>query len=366
MVVIIGIILIVVYLILIITYVSGWKRTAFYKVNKAVNDTISVVIACKNEADNLSALFHSLMNQSYTNYEIIFVNDNSTDNTLNVLSEFSKKHPHCKVLNSTEHGKKAALKLGIENASNEKIITTDADCLHPTRWLETMSSFQQSENYSLVIGPVEFEHTNTFFNQVQIAEFQTLISSGAAMAAYNKAIMCNGANLMFLKSDWLSNYKYLHSNIKSGDDVFLLHRYKKSGKKIGFLKSVDAMVKTRSCNNLSEFFNQRKRWTSKSTYYTDFDTIATALIVLTIQIYLMVLSIMSFVTVSYLYFLLIIFLLKFIADLYFIKNTSEIYSHKTTAKTAFALAVIYPIYIIIIAFSGLFRGFNDKYRGNYQ
>ena len=97
MVVIIGIILIVVYLILIITYVSGWKRTAFYKVNKAVNDTISVVIACKNEADNLSALFHSLMNQSYTNYEIIFVNDNSTDNTLNVLSEFSKKHPHCKV-----------------------------------------------------------------------------------------------------------------------------------------------------------------------------------------------------------------------------------------------------------------------------
>src|SRR5512133_216181 len=97
--------------------------------------TVSVVVACRNEAANITALQESLAAQDYPAglLEIIIVNDNSTDRTPVAISEFitsgRQKSPHdMKLIYNPFIGKKSAVRRGIEKASGELIITTDADC----------------------------------------------------------------------------------------------------------------------------------------------------------------------------------------------------------------------------------------------
>lgn len=229
---------------------------------------LSVVVAFRNEAHNLSTLLKDLLEQTYPEslYEIILVNDHSDDNSLEKLEYFEGNQVKILNLSEGEKGKKTALRLGIQNASGDLIVTTDADCRMEEKWLRTLVNKYENSDAKLIAGPV------TFFRKMKVFQFfQTLdflgfqIITGGSFAL-GIPVACNGANLAFEKQAYLEHCLNNKTNkLASGDDVFTLFTFQKHfPKQVYFLKNINALVRTAAAENLTSFWEQRKRWASKS------------------------------------------------------------------------------------------------------
>jgi glycosyltransferase involved in cell wall biosynthesis len=131
------------------------------KKNKTANATneipVSVIICAKNEAQNLIEFLPSILNQKYSNFEIVLINDASTDTSLEVMEEFRGKNPNIKIVNVENieafwGNKKYALTLGIKAAKNEHLVFTDADCKPKSKlWIKDMA-LQFSTEKTIVLG----------------------------------------------------------------------------------------------------------------------------------------------------------------------------------------------------------------------
>lgn len=344
-----------IYISLIALLIKGWIQTPTYhfRADLPTKNGISVVVACRNEAENLPILLEALKNQSFESFQLILIDDHSTDSTFEIMKQAQKNFENILILKSDNYGKKQALKLGIENATNDLIVTTDADCSPTPHWLETIIQFQQQTKSDLIIGPVSIHPAHTLFEKMQQLEFLSLVSSGAGAAGIGQAIMCNGANLAFQKQTWLENYTKLQTNSNTGDDVFLLHALKKQNGNINFLKSKEAIVRTKACTTTQSFLNQRQRWASKAPLYTDFATIVVAIIVFAVSLLQLILFVASFVQSELLLYLAILTVSKLAIDSFFLFQTASFFGQKITAKTFFTLAAIYPFYIVYSAVSGI-------------
>ncbi len=357
-----------IYFSLIALFIKGWNQipTFHFSADQPTKTGISVVVACRNEAENLPTLLEALKMQTLKSFQLILIDDNSTDSTFEIMKQAEKEFGNILVLKSENYGKKQALKLGIENATNDLIVTTDADCSPTPHWLETIIQFQEQTKSDLIIGPVAIHPAYTLFEKMQQLEFLSLVSSGAGAVGIGQAIMCNGANLAFQKQTWLDNFVKLQTKSNTGDDIFLLHALKKQNGNINFLKSKQAIISTKACKSTQSFFEQRQRWASKAPLFTDFATIVVAMIVFVVTLLQLILLFSSFVKPEFFLYLAIITISKIVIDSFFLLQSSTFFGQKITAKTFFTLAVAYPIYIVYSAISGVIKGFSDIRRGNFQ
>jgi len=121
-------------LIIIFYYFYFFLRLVFYKKEKKeFNQPISIIICAKNELNNLKRNLPLFLEQYYFDFEVIIVNDQSTDTTKLFLDELSKKYRNLVIVDIDDFvthtiGKKFALTLGIKTAKHEYLLLTDADC----------------------------------------------------------------------------------------------------------------------------------------------------------------------------------------------------------------------------------------------
>ena len=184
-------------------------------------------------------------------------------------------------------------------------------------------------------------------------EFTTLVASTAGAAGAGMPILCNGANLAFKKNVWLESQADLHNEEQSGDDMFLLESVKKRKGIIRFLKSESAFVATEQVNTLGEFIKQRRRWSSKSTAYTDWQIIVTACLILSINLLSLSLLTLSFYNSNVFVVFLSLFLFKYAIDTAFLYSVRNFFQLNFIWIYSLLLSLIYPFYIVFIAFSAL-------------
>ena len=164
-------------------YISFFKF--LFSVEKApqvrINQPVSIVICAKNEAENLQQNLPYILNQDYSDFEVILINDSSSDETLAVMEDFELQDSRVVVVNveSNERfwgNKKYALTLGIKKAKFEKLLFTDADCYPKSnQWLKEMAQGFQHEK-DLVLGYGAYEKVkNSFLNK--IIRFETLLTA---------------------------------------------------------------------------------------------------------------------------------------------------------------------------------------------
>ena len=128
--------------------------------NSVIKNSISVVIPARDEAVNLPRLFSSLEKQTYKDFEIVLVDDRSSDETYSVMRNFQSKYPdRIKIVRNdkTFYGKnpkQMVLDIGAKNASGDILLFTDADCRVPSTWVESMSLPYNDEKTGLVFGAV--------------------------------------------------------------------------------------------------------------------------------------------------------------------------------------------------------------------
>ncbi|MCD4792310.1 MAG: glycosyltransferase [Bacteroidales bacterium] len=353
----------IIYFFQISKYIYGFRKLKSYRIiidniifeNKK---RLSVIIPFKNEEKNLETLIHNLSNQTLKNnlYEIILVNDNSTDNSVKVLEQLLSNKDNFKLIHSDSkpEGKKTALSFGITRAKGDLIVTTDADCTHNKKWLETILNYYNKHKPKMLIAPVLMQG-KSFFGNMQSLEFLSLIASTAGSTGIGHPIMCNGANLSYEKKVYEEFKDALNMKEKSGDDIFLLHNIKKKyPKEIHFLKSNDAVVYTKAEKSLKSFFRQRVRWASKSSSYKDSDSIISSIIVLLSNLLLIVLYVLSIFDISFLTTALVLTMLKIIPDLILILLSAGYFKIKKLIAYFPVTMTVYPFYIVITAVAGLF------------
>ncbi len=364
----IGLVIISVYSLLILSFSVGWIKQKRFKSDLNIQlIPVSIVIACRNENKNILNLLDSLQRQDYSkeHTEIIIVDDNSEDNTPEIISKYSEKFKQINLykLSGSKKGKKEALALGIKKATSKLIITTDADCIMQKTWISSMVQYYTKYKPNLIVAPVILQ-AKTIFHKLQALEFLSLIGTGAGAIGIHRPIMCNGANLLFEKSLYLESN--LQQNLASGDDIFLLLEAKKvNRKKIHFIKSREAIISTSAKNNLLDFFNQRIRWTSKSKSYVDFDIIFTALVVAITNLILAASLVYSIWNISIIKIFLSLFIIKSIIDLTILIPVTHFFRQKMLLWLFLPLQFIYPFYIILTSILGVtvkFRWKNRKYR----
>ena len=230
---------------------------------------ISIVVALKNEAENVKNLVASLKSIDYPkeNLEIIMVNDHSTDDTLTHL----KNSTNISVYSNAENGKKRALELGIKKAKGDWIAVTDADCELSGSWLKSMTSFITEET-KMVLGPVFIADGSGFLTDLQTIEFLALQGATSGSAGNSSPISANGANMLFKKKAFEQVNPYEDNyHLNTGDDQFLMmaiHNEFSNG--IVYAQHTDAMVHTKPVRSWNKYIQQRVRWASKGAAYSDF------------------------------------------------------------------------------------------------
>ena len=274
----VSLILLAFYVLLIGIYWLGWLAIKpFGNKISSVNNKFSILVPARNEELVITHCLQSIINQNYDAacYEVIIINDYSTDDTAGVVSEFIKQNSNynIRLINMVDDGqqrklKKAAITFAIEQSYHPYIILTDADCTRGKNWLATINNFIAENNSKLIYAPVEFKAEN-IFEKIQSLEFAGLVGIGASAIQLQNPNMCSAANLIFEKDVFneIGGYKG-NDGIASGDDEFLLHKvFKRYSDNIHFLKHIDAVVSTTANASIQQLADQRKRWVSKSTKY---------------------------------------------------------------------------------------------------
>lgn len=345
------------YFFLIIVFSVGWKRIFSYE-SKGIESsdiTVTVVVACKNEQENIFSLIANLSLQSYQDFEFIIVNDHSEDATRNYIKTAQETYSKVQLIDAVGFGKKNAIKEGILRAKGDLILTTDADCLLSFHWIESILSFQLRFPSDLIICPVNISHEYTLFSKLQTLEFASLVGAAAGSAGMKMPVLCNAANMAFKKSVWVECQSELHDEEASGDDMFLLESIKRKKGKIRFLKSEAAFARTKYSKSLSDFIKQRRRWASKSKAYTDWQIIFTACAVFAISSLIVLLLVMSFFEWEYLLALASVFIFKYVLDTYFLYLVRRFFQLDHVWVYSFLLSVVYPFYIVFVALSSFIR-----------
>ncbi len=359
-----------VYLIEISAFIIAWKRLKNTEASPTPSTKISVVIAVRNEAQNIPALFQSLTQLNYPAhlFEMILVDDHSTDSTAKIVENLCANisfNLNYQPLELGKEGKKQALKKGYELAKNSIIATTDGDCTVPKNWLNVFANAFEKQDIMFCSGGVKFPKSESFLSMFQWLELMSLVGSGGAAIALRKPILCNGSNLAFRKS--LLNEldtNALHQQYSSGDDIFLLLSTKKKfgPQSIRFLKNADHWVTTNPEKTWKETVNQRLRWVSKSGGYKGFFLLFTSLVVFLMNFCIVIGMPLSLVHENFFWSFIGLFMAKLLVDFIFLSQITSAEKNKKWLWFYPLLGIIYPIFISFTAIWGQFSAFRWKDR----
>lgn len=362
------------YTTLLVSITFGWMRLPAFYDNRIVNITkVSVVIAVRNEAKNMETLLKKLVNQDYKPdlLEIILVNDHSEDTTEEIFNGFTANYNgpiKLKIVSLSEkegYGKKEALHAGITASTGELILVTDADCKLKRTWVKTMASYFERYNPMMILGPVMMTNDGSFFGRMQSLEFLSLIASGAGSCTNKKPLLANGANIAFTRKayDACSGYSTNRQH-PSGDDMFLMLGIKRKfgAEAIRFIRGAEALVETPAEMSWRAFWEQRKRWVSKSRGYKDSYVVFVSLIVFLTNCSLVLLGILGFASAYFAKEFFILYALKLAADYPLLLSANKFMGRKRIFWLVPFMEILNAIYTSAIGIAGNFGKYSWKGR----
>lgn len=239
---------------------------------------LAVLIAARDEAENLPDLLTSLMHQDYPAdaFTVWVVDDRSADSTPRILAEFAAKYSgrlHYRRVEKVPAGvspKKHALSLALKEAKGDIFVTTDADCRMSPKWLRTVARHFTPET-GLVLGLTTYtRNPKARFGQgIADLEFASYAFVAASLVGLGFPVTGNANNIAYRREAHEDQKKTLrHDHLISGDDDFLLQGIHATGKwKIRYMLAPESAVTTAPPDNARHFWEQRKRWASKCLHY---------------------------------------------------------------------------------------------------
>lgn len=371
--------------------------------------TVTVVVAARNEEKNISVLLESLLRQDYPPdlLDIIIVNDNSTDRTPIVVSEFIEMHKETtgirmRLIFNPFPGKKRAIRYGIEKADSDVIITTDADCIVGPGWVSAHAAAYMpvalttqpvgragaepaaaatdkigaatSANTAvghivettaaseagaagiadMVLGEVYQGPAKGFAALFGRFEFSALQSITEAAVLAGQPVMCNAGNMSFRREVYLRHRGELHDELPSGDDMFLLHAVRRAGGRVVYAGSGAAAAETAPAVTAAALLRQRARWASKTFFYRDGATLTLAAATAACNAAVAAAAVASFISAANLPLLAALYGLRLVPDYLIIARKIKKRGGKMPLIPFLASEMIYPFYFVTVAAISIF------------
>ena len=260
-------------------YLIVFGKFAYAKAQKSTPKRIpiSVIVCAKNESENVARFVPMLVAQDYPDYEIVMIDDASSDDTLELLEAFEKENAKINVVKVVNieafwGNKKFALTLGIKAAKKEYLLFTDADCYPATNsWIKEMSS-QFTLHKTFVLGYGAYEKiAGSFLNK--IIRFETMLTAVQyfSWAKMGHPYMGVGRNLAYKKEEFFNVNGFIdHMQIRSGDDDLFINQAA-TGKNTAICYSPESFTYSAPKTKYKDWFNQKRRHVSTAKHYKLFD-----------------------------------------------------------------------------------------------
>ncbi len=306
--------------------------------------SFSIVVVAHNEENMIKPLLDSLLALDYpkSKLEIILVDDNSNDDTWEIISNYAKQNDYLKAIKSSLHykdyrGKKAGLQSALDIATKEIILFTDADATVPKNWVKSHNNYF-SETTGMVIGYIRGKSIK------HLQRYKRIFSSGlfAAFCGIGYPFSCSGGNLA-IRRELLTKVGG-YSTIKdfpSGDDKQMLNLIRKTGFKIAYNSDVKVIERERNLSS-AQRYHQSIRHYGKFSLSSPFYQLGFLLIVC----YYLSLPILSYFKPSLL-------LLFWLSNLSFYLLSCIKHREKFMIEEI-VLSLIYPYYMLYFSLLGTF------------
>jgi poly-beta-1,6-N-acetyl-D-glucosamine synthase len=164
---------------------------------------VALVVPCYNEAANVRDTVCNLLDHNYPHFEVIAVNDGSSDDTGKILDELVAQHPRLRVIHQAKNqGKAVALDTAAALTSADYLVCIDGDALldrNATRWM--MRHFLGSPRVGAVTGNPRIRTRSTILGRIQVGEFSSIIGLiKRAQRTYGRIFTVSGVVAGFRKS----------------------------------------------------------------------------------------------------------------------------------------------------------------------
>jgi cellulose synthase/poly-beta-1,6-N-acetylglucosamine synthase-like glycosyltransferase len=329
---------------------------------------VSVVIAARNEEDTIGCCLAAVLNQTYPKHklEIIVIDDRSEDGTFEAIQKLAGANGQIKLLQIKDRSahlapKKRAIDLGIQNASGEIIVTTDADCQPGPEWISKLIKHFEP-NVGMVAGfnPYKTENPSLFYQMLSLDYF-AMASVAAASAGLNYPLSCTGGNLAYRKTVYLETGGFTKfSNWVSGDDDFFLEQIRENSNwEICYATNPKTSVPTAPPETFKDFVQQRIRYASKAGHYSPKVTLGLVGIYL-MNLLILIGPILSIVKPQILLVWLTGWAFKTLSEFIFLKRGEKKFQTKFKSTVFLLAAVMHPIYIVLAGLLGQVSNFSWK------
>lgn len=261
-----------VYYLLVFTRVAVKKRRKTAEEQPHEQQPVSVVICARNEAENIKRFLPKVLEQQYPDFEVIVVNDCSSDDTDMLLSSMLGQYPNLRVTSINQdakfmYNKKLALTVGIKSAKHDWVLLTDADCYPESpHWLASMAQ-RFVKPTELVIGYGGYEAAPGLLNK--IIRYDTMFNAMAYLSAAinGRAYMAVGRNLAYRRDLFFGHRGFAsHSHILSGDDdLFVRDAATRTNTAVSL--SPESFTRSVACSTYRAWIKQKARHVSTSSHY---------------------------------------------------------------------------------------------------
>ncbi len=316
---------------------------------------ISIITAAKNEISVIEKFIYAVKSIRYPeiNFELIIVDDNSTDDTFKTAAEFIKDESNFRIIKTeskTLSGKRGSLLKGIEQATFPFVAVTDADCIPSSGWLKSYSAMFEKK-YDIVFGPSPFYQEKSIINNISCIENLKTQYLSFSLAVMGLPYTAGARNMGFSKKSFFRIGGYINTqDTLSGDDDLLLREAIRNKLRIKAFYDKNAFVYSSTKRTLKEYLNQKARHTQSSLHYLLRNKIILAVWHL-LNLFMLLSLILAFINIHFIW----LFTIKMITDIVVLLYTQRKFGYNFNLFEIFYLDIVYEIFIVINFFNAIFR-----------
>lgn len=340
---------------------KGFGQSKVHFTPDSKQNCVSIIVAARNEAAGIQKCIQSILKNDVAgqNFEMIIIDDHSTDNTYALAAAFTSSTVKVVKLPDGITGKKSAIQYAVSQAKNDIILCTDADCEVEHCWISAHLDAYSNKEVAFCTGVVLPKHTGSKLYNFQWLDFASTMTITANGIFRNKYYLANGANMSFRKSAFLSIRGFdQNKNRASGDDIFLIQNLAKLYK-VGFISAPMSAVVTKPEPSWADFFVQRKRWATKALASPDKNVmIIQGFVFFYALVTVVMLLLVFFKPMDAGLFFFILFLGKMMVDYLFLWQISNHFKRPEAMGTFLHSFLMYYVHIL---YSGWNAAFPSRY-----
>ena len=255
-----------IYIIMICVFILG-AIYARYPADENYRPIVSVIVAARNEEENIESCLGSLEALEYPAelLDIIIADDRSTDRTAEIVTQSTRAHTNIRLLRvgpegNLPPGKTNAVSCAADVARGEILMFTDADCAVPPTWVRNTVKYYSDSRVGTVAGFTSLIGRPAMA-QMQALDWFVLFSVAAATTRIGFPVTAVGTNLSVRKLAYDSVGGYRKIPFSVTEDYALFHAVTASGRwKARFPMDPGALVQSTPCHTLTQLFSQKRRW----------------------------------------------------------------------------------------------------------